>query len=563
MKKIVSASALLMTALTLAACADPGGSPSPGPRPGSSPAPGPGGSQPAGSVIGSGDITVQGYLTSQNGGAAVPGSSVTLHGSSGAALGQGLTDSRGRFQLRVAPGSYTLDFSKAGYAASRVENFPVTAGGQAGTQAGTQPPLNVIQRVAFDSSFKAIAPTIEVRALVGGGEMSFPNDPARALSFKASEGLTLRYRATAGDPSLSPQLVYADIGLENTPGSAFFGARSISSNDPKNTTFDQTVSVKDAALRGVRGASYLNLVVYDTNYNRTNSYLPVRLSDDQPLTAAPGSFLHPTARAVTLSQKIGFFSPPRPDAQVRPSAAPTEGSTLWVDLKLDYQGDKAALLGYRIFTSDDGATYRLLKTLPATATVARDSSPSLEPGRKVYYTIQAYSSSAAVQSPVLSTTPLDAFHVTRLSPANRSRGVSLSPQLGWSVDRQVGDARSFWVYVSDYPSQGGSDYWGQLFNPDPQANNVYTDDGRTPALKVSGLDYAVGFNENGKAVAPQLESDHSYTLDLSAAAFSRDGAAVSVAQDYYDVFGVGLPGCNFGGPVCEGSLSTFTTGSTP
>ena len=538
MKKSASAAVFLLVALALGAC-------------------GPSSSDPIvvvptptvdTSVIGTGSVTVQGYLTSQNSGAAVPGSAVTVTDASGAAVGSGTTDASGKFSLKVNPGTYNLDFAKAGYAGSRVEGFPVTA--------GMTTPLNVIEKVAFGSTFPTTTPVLDIKAVVGGSEVAFPNDAASALKFNASTGITIHYKATS-DATLSPTNIYGDVGVENTPGSAFFGSRFIGSNDPKNTTYDQIVNITGDALRGVRGATYLNLVVYDLNYNRINKYIPVVLNDDKPVVSPVGAFASSSARAVTISQKVNFFG------AGAPSTAPTENSSMWVDLAFNYQaGLQGDITGYRVFTSSDNKTFRLLKTLPASATTARDSSPSLTPGSKVYYYVEAYTSDQSIDSPVLDTTPLDSFTLTGMGPVNHSKDVSVKPTLSWTIDKQVGDYRKFFVSVMDYPSQGGYCVWGSALCGDvtEASNNVYLDDGSTPALGLSGLTYSVPFNENGKSVLPKLDAYHSYTLDVSAAAFSKDGKAMAIAQDYFSIFYQGLGACNFGGPVCEGQLSTFTTG---
>ena len=561
-KKSASAAVFLLVALALGACNTTSSLP-PDSAVSGVPAAVPAASEvEASSVIGKGQVTVQGYVASQNGGAAVAGSTITLSDDDGKVLGSGKTDVKGQFSFNAVPGSYTLDFAKKGYAGSRVEGFPVTV--------GMTTPLYVIQKVAFDSSFPTTPPKLGVTALSGTTETPFPNDAARALSFNASTGLTLRYVATspapsAGTTSLSPSTMYADIGLENTPGSGFFGSRSITSNDPKNTVFDQTVKVTGDALRGVRGASYLNLVAYDFNYNRVNKYLPVVINDDKPINTPVGAFLNTRVQAVTIAQKYngGGFNGVVQPLGIQPQAAPVEKSTLWVDLNFEYQaGLTGALLGYRVFTSDDDKTFRLLKTLPASARVIRDSSPTLTPGQKVYYYIQAFNSTQQSDSPVVNTTPLDSFTVTNMGPTNHSRGVSVTPTLSWTFDKKVGDYRKTFVLVNDYPSLGSYCFWGSALCGDvtEDANNVYMDDGSSKALSVDGLKYSVLFNENKKAVLPALEAFHSYTFDVAAAAYSKDGKAISIAQDYYNVFYPALGGCNFGGPVCEGQLSTFTTG---
>ncbi len=540
MKSSATAAVFLSLALGLGACGQ--STPTPITLPGDS------------SSIGSGSVTVQGYLSNANGGPAVAGSSVTVTNAGGAVVGTGTTDAGGKFTLKVDPGAYNLDFAKAGYAGSRVESFPVTAGMTA--------PLNVVEKTAFDSTLPTAPPKITISAVFGNTQVPILDDPSAAPTFNASSGVTFRYVATSPDPVLSPYRLFADVGLTNTPGSPVLTSSFNVFNDPKNTTFDQIISFKGNSLRGVRGASYLNLVTYDLNYNRINKYVPINITDDAPITAPLGAFISSSARAVTTAQKYngGGLS-----GAITTQGATAELSSMWVDLNFNYQtGLQGEITGYRVFTSSDGKAFRLLKNLPASATVARDSSPSLTPGTKVYYYIEAYNSAQSIASPIMDTTPLDSFTLTSIGPVTHSTGNSVKPTLSWSLDKQIGDYRKFFLNVMDYPSQGGYCVWGLvLCNDDTSdaANNTYLDDGSTPGLKVSGLNYSVPYNQNGKALIAKLDSYHSYTFDVSAAAYSKDGKAVSIAHDYFSYFFKGLTSCNFGtGAVCEGLLSTFTTG---
>ena len=552
MKKSASAAVFLAVALALGAC----GPSSPDPV---TPTPDPVTPAVDTSIIGSGSVSVVGHVQSQNGGAVVAGSSVTVKDASGVVIGTGTTSARGQFTLKVNPGFYDLSFAKSGYAGSVVEGFPVTAGMTA--------PLNVIEKVAFDPSFSTAPPKLSVTSVSGTTETPFPTDPAKALTFNASTGFTLHYVAASPAPttafpvSLSPTSLYADVGLTNIPGSGFLTTRVVASNDPKNSTADTVMKVSGAALRGVRGATYLNLVTYDFNYNRINKYIPINITDDQPVDSPVGTFIDTSARAVTLAQKLngGGFN-----GAIKPQGATAETSSMWVDLKFNYQSGIAGdLTGYRIFTSDDAKTFTLLQTLGNTAVSARDSSPTLTPNKKIYYFVQAYTATQSIDSPVFDTTPLDSFLLTAIGPADHSTGVSVKPTLTWTLDKQVGDYRKFFVNVMDYPSQGQNCVWGLVLCDGKTAdavNNTYLDDGSTPGLTVSGLNYSLPFNQNGKALTPKLDAYHSYTFDVSAAAYSKDGKAVSIAHDYFSYFYQGLATCNFGGPVCEGLVSTFTTG---
>jgi hypothetical protein len=491
-------------------------------------------------------IRFRGVVTSSNGGAPVVGTRVRVEGNNA----QARTDSRGRFELKLPFGTYNLNLQKDGYAASRIEGLVVDG------STAEDLPFAIIQKVPFATSLPVKAPAATIKALVGSEEKDFSSDPNAPSEFKATEGISFKYNVSAGDPALSPDLTYFGVGA--VPGSGFVtNPRLFVTNDPKDTVLSGSGALKGDNLRGLRGKTHLHVVTYDFNKNRLHKIVPVSILDDVPSTTPIGPLKDLKAMAVTIAQKLNYN---RIGAITQ--GTNNEQSTLWVDLTWDYTvGLSDNPLGYRLWTSDDGAAFKLLKTVPGSALTVRDSAPTLEPGKKVYYYLEAYNSTTSVQSKVVSTTPLDSFVAKLNGPSNRSTEISVKPELKWSIDKRVGDYRKFFVVINDYPSQNRNCFWGLMLcgNLTEEANNVYTDDGATPGLTVKDKNYSVKFNENGKAVLPALEAYHSYSFDVSAAAFSKEGDAVSVAQDYYNVF-YPLDTCNFGGPVCEGEYNTFTTG---
>lgn len=495
------------------------------------------------SMVGTGSATVMGYLANSTGGKLVAGSTVTVEKADGSTL-TGTTNAEGKFTLKLDPGVYNVNFKKDGYAASRIEGLRV--------RAGENMPLNAIQKNAFATTLPIAAPKLDVKYLMGKEAQDFSNDPATAARFNASEGVPVQVTTTAANPENSPSITY--VGVGSVPSSALFGSRGAASTDPKNTSFTATVNLAGNTLRGVRGATELYVVAYDTNENRTERRIPIVIVDDKPNDAALTSVRDAKARAVTIAQKVNFNAP------IDPNGAPAEQSTLWVDLSWNYvSGLAGAPLGTRVWTSEDGNTFRLLKTLEGAARATKDGSPSLEAGKKVYYQYEVFNSAQSVRSDVVSTTPLNSFTLSNLKPADHENGVSRTPTLSWNVSSKVGDYRQFYVMVNDYPQQSAACFWGEVLCGGEPTDNMFSDDGTAPALKNTGDTYSIAFNANGTALLPALESNHAYTLDISAAAFSKNGDAVSIAQDYHSIF-YSLDLCNFGGPVCEGLVSNFTTG---
>ncbi|MBB5234613.1 carboxypeptidase-like regulatory domain-containing protein [Deinococcus budaensis] len=522
---------VLSSALLLAACGGPGATPPETTPPADT------------SILGSGSATVTGYLANSTGGKLVPGSQITVEQANGTPL-TGATNAEGKFTLKLDPGVYNLSFKKEGYAASRIEGLRVMA--------GSNMPLNAIQKNAFATTLPANAPRLDVKYLLGKEAQDFSNDPATAAQFNASTGVPVQVTTTSANPENSPSITY--VGVGSVPSSALFGTRGSATTDPKNTSFTAAVTLAGNSLRGVRGPTELYVVAYDSNENRLERRIPIVIVDDKPNDAALTSVRDAKARAVTISQKVNFNAP------IGPDGAPTEQSTLWVDLSWNYvSGLAGAPLGTRVWTSEDGNTFRLLKTLEGAARATKDGSPSLEAGKKVYYQYEVFNSGQSVRSDVVSTTPLTSFTLSNLKPADHDKGVSRTPTLAWNVSSKVGDYRQFYVMVNDYPQQSANCFWGEVLCSGEAEDNLFSDDGTAPELKNAGDTYSIAFNANSTALLPALESNHAYTFDVSAAAFSKSGDAVSIAQDYYSIF-YSLDLCNFGGPVCEGLVSNFTTG---
>ncbi|GEM47680.1 carboxypeptidase regulatory-like domain-containing protein [Deinococcus cellulosilyticus] len=491
---------------------------------------------------GVGSVQVPGAVVTSNGGAAVSGTLVTVDGLPDI---QTFTDSKGQFSLDLDPGSYNINFEKSGHAASRVEGLVVTTSGAA-------VPLNVIQKVSVHNLVAKAPEVTAVQTLIGKDLV----DLTPGMELDADAGASLRIKVKAGDESLSPELIYVNVGERN--GDMDYGAL-LFSNDPKNTEFDSTLfGLEPYNYNGIRGDTFLNITAYDFNGNRIQKFLPIHVAAEphtSPLGAGPQLDVSATTMSTKFNMNIAGGS--------RPSAAPSDDSTMWVTLRWKY--DNALLdnpLGFRIWRSFDNKVFKPILTVDGGDRVAIDTDPALEADKTAHYYVEAFNSTTNSRGKVDSVTPLPAFNIIAVGPANHSTNVSVQPTLTWTVDRLVGDVREFYPSIWNYPEQNGSSgdecVWGRAlceYFPD----YLYADDGTTPGLKKTGNTYSLIYNENKKALYPRLESYHSYTFALSAAAYNSDGSAVSIAQDMLNVFSQ-FGHCNFGGPVCEGNLSLFMTG---
>lgn len=493
----------------------------------------------------SGGYTLSGYVVQDNAGAPVVGSLVSVDGLQTTTT----TDSNGFFSLKLPAGTYNLNFTKAGYAGSRIEGLKLQ---------GDLGPIQVIQKQAANPSLATAPPTLSVTTGPGGCGSIQPNVDFASVT-QAQGCVPFRIKAIPQGNGNLIRYIYA--GLGKTPGSGFFTSpRFIWTGDTGGPdTGDQTLS--GANVAGINGPTTFEVVAYDLNNNRVHRiyYLDFQQSQAGNTVSSIANF---QVLAVTLAQAVGFYTPPKPVRLSLPGTsgislegAPSPDSTLWVQLSWTYNGNPPDR--FEVYRSFDGNNFTKIAVLRGSARAYNDPSPTLAVGRRVYYRVDAIGNNVA-QGPVLATTPLDRFTVHLLSPAKNETNVSVTPTLSWSVSQKVGDLRLFAPFILDYPQQGEYFIWTPgLSNPPVLFNDAN--------LTVNGNTYSVPYNKDGSATLTRLEAFHAYSFDLSAAAVSFDPQdptrieAISIAQDLWNIFHP-LQVCNFGGPVCTGEWNEFVTG---
>ncbi len=366
---------------------------------------------------------VEGYVVSANAGSGIAGVQISVK-KGGQPVATVTTGSDGAFKIDLEPGLYDFVASKNGYAGSQVLNVKV--------EKNQVTKLTIIQRQAFNPNWPTEPPQVTLQWVNEGD------------TYDASQGPILyRVQVTPQSP-LSSNIIYAALG--KTPGAGFLsGVRAY---------FAQTNDTGDAYLNpldyAVSGPTTLTVVVYDTNGNRTELRRHITINHPSPgnLTLAA-----PDLRgilAVTLSSPVQFF-------QVTPQAAPT-GGNLWVQLvwspRYDFSGIPDGIpYGYRIYRSFDGFSFTAIGTVAASETAFVDASSELAPGKKVYYRMTAFiGDQESKPSNVLSTTPLEAFTVSLVSPGDNATGVSVTPTFSWQASATVSPyhyyAAALWDTVS-------------------------------------------------------------------------------------------------------------------
>lgn len=331
-----------------------------------------------------------------------------------------ITGPDGRYRLTVPEGIYTVRAEKDGHAVSVVHGVVV----------GSTAKLDIILKPVFNPDWPLEPPEVTLTGVEEGGVYSGP----------------ISFRVDAQGPN---DIMFIYVALGKTPGARFLTApRQVYVST--YTTGDQTI---DPADFGVEGETTFQVVVYDVNGNRTHLIRNIRVD----VAIGPDTLNPPGALdvlAVTLGKKVAFMNAPitvsTGAGELQIQAAP-DGASLYVELSWDASPDDPAnVTGYRVYRRLAGeAEYTLIATVPADGSPSytfRDCSPALEAGVETSYQVRAYkgtTESAAIEA---STTPLGAWDVDLLEPADGATDVSLTPTFRWQPTVRVG-ADQYYVLV--------------------------------------------------------------------------------------------------------------------
>ena len=510
------------------------------------------------------------YVTDSKSGPAVSDSSVKVFGKNGDLRAEGQTDTNGRVELNVIlhkeEEMLTIILEKYGYALSSVEGLKL--------RDGDEIIYEVIQRKATldpDPSTQEL-PEVEVEFYEEDGETP--------LDINNVTGDIYVHITASGDNHIN--IIYAAVG--KIPGAGFFGERLYVSNSQEATGIISTA--------GFEGETEVHIVVYDHNDNRVDyvfyvnvnregettleKYVPLKRSD---------YFGYTNLNAYTRLQKIAFYAPPlskkmkkleKLGKEVKPLAAP-ENSNLWVDIWwIDYQSAVSWGLidptqyeepeAYVIYRSFDGVSWEKIGVVREDSSVNylyRDSSPLLEPGKRVWYKVTSwYPDGESNAAELGSVVPLDSFNVILVEPEDGETNVSRDPVFVWMPDKELsspeGDVTyeyAIWVYDLVLSEMHLVPYDSNTF-----FKHFYSVGKETMSVKFSDhiwIFYDPSFDPNYWYFYPydKLEPNKTYEwgMDLAVAyAVDDDSAAYSIAVDYgygYDYFGV------------EADIfNTFTTG---
>ena len=510
------------------------------------------------------------YVTDSKSGPAVVDSNVKVLDENGNLRAEGQTDENGRVELNVIlyKEEETLEviLEKYGYALSGVKGLKF--------KDGEEVIYEVVQmktNLNPDPSTQEL-PEVEIEFYEEDGET-----PLDANNVTGDI-----YVHVTVDSENHVKYIYAAVG--KIPGAEFFGERLLVLNSQEASGVISTA--------GFEGETEVHVVVYDYNDNRVDYVYYVNVNREGSTTLEKyvplkrSDFGYTNLDAYTRLRKIAFYAPPlskkmkkleKLGKEVKPLAAP-ENSNLWVDVWwIDY--NSAVSLGlidptqyeepeaYLIYRSFDGMSWEKIGVVREDSSVNylyRDSSPLLEPGKRVWYRVTSwYPDGESNAAELGSVVPLDSFNVILVEPEDGETNVSRDPVFVWMPDKELsspeGDVTyeyAIWVYDLVL-----SEMHLVPYDPNTLFKHFYSVGKETMSVKFSDyiwIFYDPSYDPDYWYIYPydKLEPNKTYEwgMDLAVAyAVDDDSAAYSIAVDYgygYDPLG----------EVEADIFNTFTTG---
>ncbi len=510
--------------------------------------------------------TVSGYVSLRKAGQPVEGTTVSVVGKNITTQ----TDEDGFYSLLAPEGVRILEFRQDGYATSRVEGLRV--------EAGEETFYDTIQLEIFDPFLPTEPP--ELNTSVHNGDSFTGSGEEDTFTFLVDGELA--------EPEVNG-FTFTSAALGQSRGNSGYLNQFV-----PGVSFDFNGSETEVSLSaaGFEGDTTLHIVTYDLNQNRTEVIRYVEVfsgaSNLAELTDLTGQAI--TFNDVAVFGALGVDSGEGAQGRVafttaefmeavrandtealgRMAQSFTRGELgtqdfldeyiIWVDLFFSYDFTAGADLptAFQIYRQLEGEDdFRLIgqvspaqadldpDDLQSTAFGYRDATPALQPGLDATYRVVAVRGENEVQTDTFSVTPLEAFFVDADSPENGATGVPLLPE-----------------FEITFRERSNLVYYGALV-----LDRVHADDNFQEWLAAflvdnSGITSAsIPHNFNGTATTETLQPFHTY--DWQPIAITTNGeltddgvvdeTAISVAADFFDLFGVG-----FG--VEDGPVNTFTTG---
>lgn len=376
---------------------------------------------------GGGDVsgTISGYVTQSNGGSAVSGTTLTTTAKDGGKA-TATTDSNGYYSISLSSGTYDVAASRSGYAASKAQNVIFDA------QAGKE--LDLIQMPVFNNDWAVSSPTLSVSGVSANSTVSGTvNVSINASGANAIKNIFVRIGNKANNPDFS-------------------------TTDGSSLSFSWNVS----DMPGNPNSTYLYIVAYDVNHNRTEMTIPLTISQGSGTPPVVGP-VYVLASSLTFAEDAHEMGVKRADmykklkikkdpylieygkgrffdTRVAPPNATIVGIIEWEPVS----GAK----GYSIYRKEStGSIFYLVGDITGgDYSYFYDFAPLLTPGKTYQYSVAAFNENGEgpnVDSEEI--TVLEKFEVYLESPYDKEQNVSTSPTFTWTTSQAVGEVQQYYV----------------------------------------------------------------------------------------------------------------------
>lgn len=513
-------------------------------------------------------VTISGYVVDMKAGEPVVGVNVTIVQTGESAT----TNAQGHYSINTHRGRYTLVFTKEGFATSKVTGL-----------------LTLDENTLYSTILR---PVFDPEATTEPPELTLDIPEW----FMPGEEVTATVNGSVAEPDTNG-FQFLDVAIGQPGGSSGY----LNSYVRHQRFFDFDGSSKDITLdtTGYTDIATVHAIAYDINGNRTEAIGYIYRSPDAaaPEPVAPTDL---RAQAVTFGDVAVFGTLSVPgltgDAviaamksydlnalkelsqKIRTSAAkqgiiaPQDSSLdkaiTWVDLNWSYDSNAPAPEAFEVFRKNgaDGEFYSIGRIAAADAQDKdnngdpipgsysfRDATPGTLPGELLTYQVEAINGDHRAASNEYEVTPLPAFQVEAVAPADNTTDVDLQP--GYVISVHNSSTINFLMaIVLDRVQVDGFnvEYQSPLF----VVNG--TDGEFHPFAGLVGIPHGLVETAGGYALTnATLQPFHTYDWQPFAvtAHLNDDGEmdAVSIGSDFFGLWGPFA--------VEDGPVSTFVTGS--
>lgn len=354
-------------------------------------------------------------VSEYNSGPAVEGALIQLFNHLGEKVGETYTSTEGKACFDIIP--HRVVITKPGYATTTIyfagPVFPIVLD-------------TTLRKYKFSNLHSNITVDYELSDVTGH---PLKRDSQGIYEVDYTTSTTVKVKANAHSDAFEINHMYLKLG--SPPGAEFFAS-------PRIYTPGPTMNA-EIELSSFSGIVPLFIEAYDANDNRYTVVVPIKIIrswnslGNYYIVEKPGGF---ALKSFTIRQDVRYYSKSVGN-EYRPLGAP-QGMNLYVEVSWKKWeesvqfGTSAKPVAYKIYRSVDGLNFFPVATVPASLSTFRDGSPSLFPGKRVWYAVSSvYEFGESPRTVLGSVVPLPMVYISDVRPTDNATGVSCKPVFSW------------------------------------------------------------------------------------------------------------------------------------